>query len=169
MFGNRAGTVQTSGMTKRLDVLAVAAVVAMVFVALLFHMISPKQVAQPKLPAVAQPSASDAPGRPLSLCKTLLQTTIDGNFGAFRSECFKEGDSDMKLALARAESKEAFLRASETVAPLCRGGYELQFLTSMTQAGSEVYLWKLIPSAGQNQFLVRLALKNGKISGFFFQ
>ena len=154
---------------KPFDVLASLVVIALVFVALLFHMLSPKQSVQPQLRAVAQSSAFEAPGRPLSLCKTLLQTTIDGNFGAFRSECFKEGDSDMKLALARAESKEAFQRASETIAPLCRDGYELQFLASMTQQGRDIYLWKLIPAAGQSQFLVRLALKNGKISGFFFQ
>jgi len=152
---------------KLFDVLASLVVVAMVFVALLFHMVSPKPSAPPKLPE--QSVAPVAPGRPLSLCKTLLQAAIDGNFGFFRSECFKEGDSDMKLALARAESKEAFQRASETIAPLCREGYELQYLAEMGQQGSDIYLWKLIPAAGQNQFLVRLALKNGKISGFFFQ
>ena len=154
-------------MVKLFDVLASLVVVAMVFVALLFHMLSPEKSSQPLL---APPSsASAAPARPLSLCKTLLQAAIDGDYKGFRDECFKEGDAEMKLALAQAGSREAFQRASETVAPLCRGGYELQFLTSMTQAGSDIYLWKLIPAAGQNQFLVRLALKNGKISGFFFQ
>jgi hypothetical protein len=152
---------------KIFDVVASLVVVAMVFVALLVHMLSPKQAAQPELPLRSSPSA--AQGRPLSLCKTLLQTAIDGDYKGFRDECFKEGDSDMKLALAQARSKEAFEQASASIAPLCRDGYELQFLTSMTQAGSDVYLWKLIPAAGQNQFLVRLALKNGKISGFFFQ
>jgi hypothetical protein len=152
---------------KFFDVLASVVVVAMVFVALLFHMVSPKPSVPPKLSE--QTVAPVAPGRPLSLCKTLLQAAIDGDYKGFRDECFKEGDSDMKLALARADSKETFQRASETVAPLCRDGYELQFLGSMTQEGSDIYLWKLIPAAGQNQFLVRLALKNGKISGFFFQ
>jgi hypothetical protein len=152
---------------KRLDVLAFAVVIAMVFVALLVHMLSPGKSALPELSRLS--SSPVEQGRELSLCKTLLQTTIDGDFGSFRSECFKEGDSDLKLALARPESKEAFQRASETLSPLCRDGYELQFLTEMTQSGSEVHLWKLVPATGQNQFLVRLALKNGKISGFFFQ
>ena len=152
---------------KLFDALASLVVVAMFFVALLVHMVSPKQSAQPKRPE--QSAAALVPARPLSLCKTLLQAAVDGDYNGFRSECFKEGDSDMKLALARAGSKEAFLGASTTIAPLCRGGYELQFLAEMNQQGSDIYLWKLIPAAGQNQFLVRLSLKNGKISGFFFQ
>ena len=152
---------------KRVDLLAIAAVVAMVFVALLVHMLSPKQSVQ--VVTAGETSKAEVPARPLSLCKTLLQAAIDGDYKGFRSECFKEGDSDMKLALAQAGAKEAFQRASETIAPLCREGYELQFLGSMTQEGSDIYLWKLIPAAGQNQFLVRLALKDGKISGFFFQ
>ena len=152
---------------KLFDALASLVVVAMVFVALLVHMLSPKQSVQ-AVPT-GQTAQAEIPARPLSLCKTLLQAAIDGDYKGFRRECFKEGDTDMKLALAQAGAKEAFQRASETVAPLCRGGYELQFLTAMNQAGSDVYLWKLIPAVGQNQFLVRLALKNGKISGFFFQ
>ena len=154
---------------KRVDLLAIAVVVAMVFVALLVQMLSPKQSPRPEIASTEQSTVPEAPARPLSLCKTLLQSAIDGDYKGFRSECFKEGDSDMKLALAQAGAKEAFQRASETIAPLCREGYELQFLGSMTQEGSDIYLWKLIPAAGQNQFLVRLALKDGKISGFFFQ
>ena len=154
---------------KFFDVLASLVVVAMVFVALLFHMVSPKQSPRPEIAVSEESAVPAAPARPLSLCKTLLQAAIDGDYRGFRSECFKEGDADMKLALAQAGAKEAFQRASETIAPLCREGYELQFLGSMTQEGSDIYLWKLIPAAGQNQFLVRLALKNGKISGFFFQ
>ena len=152
---------------KLFDVLASAAVVAMVFVALLFHMLSPKHPAPPTL--AEQLSAPAVPARPLSLCKTLLQAAIDGDYKGFRSECFREGDTEMKLALARAGSREAFQRASETIAPLCREGYELRFLTNMQQQGSDVYLWKLIPAVGRDQFLVRLTMKNGKISGFFFQ
>lgn len=152
---------------KLFDVLASLVVVAMVFVALLLHMLSPKPSAQPVLPE--RSIVPEAPARALSLCKTLLQTAIDGDYKGFRDECFREGNSDMKLALAQAGARETFEQASATIAPLCREGYELQFLASMTQRGSEIFLWKLIPAAGQNQFLVRLAMKDGKVSGFFFQ
>jgi hypothetical protein len=45
----------------------------------------------------------------------------------------------------------------------------LEYLTAMNQQGSEVFLWKLVPQLGQTQFLVRLTLTGGKVSGFFFQ
>lgn len=153
---------------KRLDVLAIFVVVAMVFVALLLHVLAPKS-----------PGATDArlrgavpagPARPLSLCNTFLKTTIAGNFAAFKNECLKEGDGQMKLFSAQPGTKEMFRRAAETISPVCRGGYDLEYLTSMNQQSSEVFLWKLVPRAGQTQFLVRLTLnKDGKVSGFFFQ
>lgn len=145
---------------KRLDVFATFVVTAMVFVALLL------QVLAPKADGDASPAA---PPRPLSLCKTFLATTIAGSFGAFKNACFKEGNGQMKLFAAQPATKEMFRRAAMTVAPVCRQGYELQYFGSMNQQGSEVFLWKLVPSAGDSEFLVRLTLEDGKVSGFFFQ
>lgn len=152
---------------KRLDVFATLAVAAMVFVALLLHMVAPKNASSPESRALPPPAES--PARPLSLCKTFLKATIDGDFMAFKNECIKEGDGQMKLFSAQPGTKEMFRRASETVGPSCKKGYELEYLTSMKQQSSEVFLWKLVPQQGQTQFLVRLTLTGGKVSGFFFQ
>jgi hypothetical protein len=151
---------------KRLDLLATLVVVAMVFVALVFSLSSPR----PKVPAPASVVAQvESPPRPLSLAKTLLKTTIDGDFTGFKNECKKEGDAQMKLVVTQPSAKDMFLKASASIGPLCQNGYELEYLTAMNQQGSEVYLWKLIPKLGQSQFLVRLTLNGGKIAGFFFQ
>ena len=155
------------------DIVATLVIVALFFVALLLNILAPK-VEQPlhgfpKQSAVHPPIGSDVPARPLSLCKTFLQAAVDGNFSVFKNACFKEGDSQMKLFAAQPATKEMFRRAAETISPACRQGYDLQYLTSMNQQGSEVFLWKLVPREGENQFLVRLTLKGGKVSGFFFQ
>jgi len=152
---------------KLLDAFAAFAVVAMVFVALLLHILAPKTT--PVTGVLAKSSESEAPARPLSLCNTFLMATIAGDFASFKNACLKEGDGQMKLFSAQPGTKEMFRRASETIAPACRQGYELEYLTSMMQQGSEIFLWKLVPRAGESQFLVRLTLKNGKVSGFFFQ
>jgi len=149
------------------DAVATLAVVALVFVGLLLHILGPRVPDAPLAPKA--PTASEVPARPLSLCKTFIQAAVDGNFAAFKNACFKEGDGQMKLFAAQPATKEMFRRASETIAPACRQGYELEYLTSMKQQGSEVFLWKLVPRAGEDQFLVRLTLKDGKVSGFFFQ
>jgi len=151
---------------KRLDLLATLVVVSMVFVALFFSLSSPRPEAPAPAPVVAQ---VESPPRPLSLAKTLLRTTIDGDFTGFKNECKKEGDAQMKLVVTQPSAKDMFLKASASIGPLCKKGYELEYLTAMNQQGSEVYLWKLIPKLGQSQFLVRLTLNGGKIAGFFFQ
>lgn len=158
---------------KFFDVVATLVVVALFFVALLLSVLSPKAdppvAAVPMQPEPVLVSVSEEPARPLSLCKTFLQAAIEGNFAAFKSACFKEGDGQMKLFAAQPATKEMFRRAAETISPVCRQGYELEYLTAMNQLGSEVFLWKFVPRAGQNQFLIRLTLKEGKVSGFFFQ
>ena len=152
------------GRVKLFDILASLVVVALVFVALVLHLMAPR-VAAP----AAETSSREVPARPLSLCKTFLKATIEGDFMAFKNECIKEGDGQMKLFSAQPGTKEMFRRASETVGPSCKKGYELEYLTSMNQQSSEVFLWKLVPQNGQTQFLVRLTLNGGKVSGFFFQ
>lgn len=152
---------------KRLDIFATLTVVAMVFVALCLHIVAPENAG--RLESRPLPPLAESPARPLSLCKTFLQATIEGNFGAFKNACLKEGDGQMKLFSAQPGTKEMFRRAAGTISPLCRKGYDLEYLTSMSQQGSEVFLWKLLPRAGQSQFLVRLTLTGGKVSGFFFQ
>ena len=151
---------------KRFDFFATLVVVAMVFVALFFSMSSPRREAPAPEPVVVH---LESPPRPLSLAKTLLQTTIDGDFTGFKNECKKEGDAQMKLVVTQPSANDMFLKATESIGPLCKKGYELEYLTTMNQQGSEVYLWKLIPKLGQSQFLVRLTLNGGKIAGFFFQ
>lgn len=156
-------------MLKRLEIAAIFAVVAMVFVGLVFHMLSRQSDAPtpgPKLPEVAL--RPEAPARATSLAKTFLAAAIAQDFAAFKNACFKEGDGQMKLFAAQPATKEMFRRAAESISA-CRQGYELEYLTSMKQQGSEVFLWKLVPRAGEDQFLVRLTLKDGKVSGFFFQ
>jgi len=162
--------VQTNheGGVKLFDILASLVVVALVFVALVLHVMAPR-VAAPAAQPAAAPVSREAPARPLSLCKTFLKATMDGDFMAFKNECIKEGDGQMKLFSAQPRTKEMFRRASATVGPVCKKGYELEYLTSMNQQGSEVFLWKLVPQLGQTQFLVRLTLTGGKVSGFFFQ
>lgn len=157
---------QDGGM-KFFDVVATLVVVALVFVGLVLHLVAPKLVRTSAAAGAVPPSV--APARPLSLCNTFLKATISGDFAAFKNECIKEGDGQMKLFSAQPGTKEMFRRASETISPACRQGYELDYLTTMNQQGSEVFLWKLVPRAGQNQFLVRLTLTGGKVSGFFFQ
>lgn len=167
MIGKARGTDQESVDMKPFDIVATMVLILLFFVALVLHVLAPKPLLPPALHRTA--AAAESPARALSLCKTLLQATINGDFNAFKNECFKEGDAQMKLFAAQPATGEMFRRAAETIGPACKSGCDMEYLASINQQGNEVYLWKLVPRSGKNQFLVRLTLNGGKVSGFFFQ
>ena len=43
------------------------------------------------------------------------------------------------------------------------------FLTSLKQQGYAVYLWKLTFKDGKDDHLARMAVKDGKVGGFWIQ
>jgi hypothetical protein len=48
-------------------------------------------------------------------------------------------------------------------------GYEATYLCQLKQSGVKVHLWKMTFKDGDDDVLVRLALENGKVAGFFLQ
>lgn len=47
-------------------------------------------------------------------------------------------------------------------------GYESTYLCQLKQSGHQVYLWKLTFKDGGDDLVVRMALKDGKVGGFFY-
>ena len=48
-------------------------------------------------------------------------------------------------------------------------GYEAIYLCQLKQSGVQVHLWKMTFKDGGDDVVVRLALKDGKVAGFFLQ
>jgi hypothetical protein len=48
-------------------------------------------------------------------------------------------------------------------------GYKVVTLGTLNQQGCQVYLRKLIFKDGNDDILARLALRDGKVAGFWFQ
>ena len=105
--------------------------------------------------------AEEAPQNADSIVKTLLAATESGNFAEFQ----QQGDAAFQAGI----TKDMFSKVSQQLAPALKGGYDLSFLTSLTQQGYDVYLWKITPNTGKDQFVAKLVLKNGKASGFWIQ
>ncbi len=121
-----------------------------------------------------QASEQAVPGQPpaeaSSLCRELLGATISGDYAKFKRVCETRGESNMRAVASDPATEATFRRACRTVATACWGGYDMQYLGELSQKGGyRVFLWKLVPKAGQDQFLVRLTLKDGRLAGFFFQ
>ena len=105
--------------------------------------------------------AEEAPKVADSVVKVLLTATESGNYSDFQ----QPGD----VAFQAGITKEMFSKVSQQLAPVLKGGYELSFLTTLNQQGFDVYLWKITPKTGKDQFVVKLALKDGKAVGFWIQ
>jgi hypothetical protein len=105
--------------------------------------------------------AEEAPQDANSIVKTLLTATESGNYSEFQ----QQGDPAFQAGI----TKDMFSKVSEQLAPVLKGGYDLSFLTSLTQQGYNVYLWKITPKTGKDQFVAKLVVKNGKASGFWIQ
>ena len=89
-------------------------------------------------------------------------------------EAVKAQSYDDFLADADAKFKSQFSRQQFEgicglyTAPL-RKGYRLEYLGQLRQRGAFVYLWKVSVVDGQDESLVRLAMKDGKVSGVWVQ
>ncbi len=104
-------------------------------------------------------SAADAPPAATQLCKTLLTAIATNDLAAFQNdgnEAFRSGIT-----------KPMFESVSAQLSPLFKDGYESEFLTSLKQRKMDVYLWKITPKTGSDQFVAKLVLEDGKVAGFW--
>lgn len=110
------------------------------------------------------------PAGALALCRTLLEATIRGDYAAFKRECESRGDANMRSVASNPETEMTFRKAARVLAKPCWGGYDLQYLGALSQSGGHrIFLWKLTPSSGRDEFLIRLTLRDHQLAGFFFQ
>jgi hypothetical protein len=76
-----------------------------------------------------------------------------------------DGDNQFKVSI----TKQMFDGVNAMIAPRMKKGYEVFQLGILNQQGCQVYLRKLVFKDGGDDLLVKLALRNGKVTGFWFQ
>ena len=89
-------------------------------------------------------------------------------------DAIQKKDRDAFVAEATEEVKkgttqevmDAFEKALGT---RLKKGFERTYLCQLKQAGHDVHLWKVTFKDGGDDLVVRIALKDGKIGGFFLQ
>lgn len=88
-------------------------------------------------------------------------------------EAIKTADRDAFIANANDKVKEGtsqeIMNALEKeLGSRLKKGFEQTYLCQLKQSGHQVYLWKLTFKDGGDDFVIRLAIKDGKVGGFFF-
>jgi hypothetical protein len=106
-------------------------------------------------PALASPAAPAGPERALvKMIEAVKATSYE--------EFLTDADAQFKAQFSRQQFEGT---CGLYTAPL-RKGYRLEYLGQLRQRGGFVYLWKISVVDGQDETLLRLVMKDGKISGF---
>jgi hypothetical protein len=111
--------------------------------------------------ALAQGQAPKADPAAQKLCDKLLGAIKANDRDAFVADAtdgIKEGTTQ---AVMDALEKQIGMRLKK--------GYDSTYLCELKQAGHQVHVWKLTFKDAGDDVLVRVALKEGKVGGFFIQ
>ena len=109
----------------------------------------------------AQTGFAQAPPDLEAVLKQMLTATETGSRAAF----IAGGDAAFQADITPA----MFGSFSAQFAPRLKRGYTTTFVTQLHQEGYAVYVWKVEFKDGGDDLLFTLAVKNGKVGGFFLR
>lgn len=105
--------------------------------------------------------AADPPEVASRSLATLMKSAVEDDFEGFQSL----GDETFKKGMGKA----VFAGVVKQLQPLFKDGYGVDYLTDLTQQGHKVYLWKITPKIGEDQFIAKLVLSGDQVAGFWIQ
>jgi len=114
------------------------------------------------LALVGQAPALAAASSPPGAERTLLRM-IDAVKAQSYDDFLVDADAQLKAHFSRQQFEGICGLYTE---PL-RKGYRLEYLGLLHQRGATVLLWKITAGESQEEALLRLVMKDGKVSGFF--
>lgn len=119
-----------------------------------FALVSPMGFAQaPQSAAAPQPA----------------ETTMKSMVSAIRANSLPDFVTPGDQAFQAGMTKEMLSSINQSLASRLTEGYTSTFLTKMDQQGFEVYVWKLVFKDGNDDVLVFMAVKDGKVGGFWLR
>lgn len=93
--------------------------------------------------------------------KRMLAATQSNSFEDF----IAAGDAVFKSGMTRPMLEGV----SKQLGPRLKQGYQTAFLGKLSQQGHTIYLWKLEFKDRKDDHLVKMAVKDGKVGGFWLQ
>jgi len=112
----------------------------------------------PGLSALTRAAPAGAPPAAETTMKKMMEAVKIKSFDSFMAET----DDGMRAAL----TKQMFEGVANQLAPKLKQGYRTTYLSKLRQEGHEVFVWKLEISDAQDDHLIKMSLKDGKVSGF---
>jgi len=97
--------------------------------------------------------------------EAMLQKMLTATQSGSRSAFVADGDASFQTDITPA----MFNSLSAQFAPRLKRGYTTTFVTQLHQEGYSVYVWKVEFKDGGDDLLFTLAVKGGKVGGFFLR
>jgi len=110
--------------------------------------------------AAEQPALA-APGAPAAAERVLVKM-----IEAVKAQSYDDFLSDADAQLKSQFSRQQFEGTCGMYTAPLRKGYRIEYLGQLRQRGAFVYLWKISVVDGQDEALIKLAMKDGKVSSF---
>ena len=98
-----------------------------------------------------------------------LDSTLRNMLAALQKNSLPDFVADGDAAFKSGMTREMLAGVSSQFGPRLAGGYTATFLGALNQQGYTVYLWKLAFKDGQDDRMVTMAVKDGKVAGFFLR
>ena len=113
------------------------------------------------LALAVQNAPAQAPAAMETALKNMLAAVQSGSLTDFVAP----GDASFKSGMTR----EMLNGLAAQLGPRLNAGYTSTFLGTVNQQGYTVYLWKLEFKDGQDDRLVTMAVRDGKVAGLFLR
>jgi hypothetical protein len=98
-----------------------------------------------------------------------LETTLSNMLTALQNNSLADFVSAGDAAFQYGMTQQMLSGLSAQFGPGLKRGYTTTFLGTLNQQGHTVYLWKISFKDGQDDRLFTMAVKDGKVSGFFLR
>ncbi len=113
--------------------------------------------------------ASTAPVLSAADADPAVQKLFDKLLGAIKTNDRDAFVSDATETVKKGTTKEIMDTLNKHLAGRLNKGFEATYLCRLKQAEHQVHLWKVSFKDGGDDIVFRLALKDGKLGGFFLQ
>lgn len=106
-----------------------------------------------------------AESKPKPMVEDLLHSQLDAVASADYGKFMDHADSNFRQAI----SQDQFDALSASLSPTLEDGYQADHLGVLNQQGFKVHLWKVTTPRSESDSLVRMAMLEDEIAGFWIQ
>ena len=98
-----------------------------------------------------------------------IETTMKNMLAAMQAKSLQNFIAAGDTAFQQGMTQEMLDSVSAQLAPRLSQGYTSTFLGTLNQQGYTVYLWKVVFKDGKDDRVITMAVKDGKVGGFFLR